>query len=256
MRAVLIASLFVLLAGCGGGGHPVPRVPAGNPSPPVHVEPDDNEKFVFHPAAPHADPLPEDPQDLAQPPSRGYRDGAGVFVYASRGGAVWVLLARRATWLSAPGTWGVFGGSVESGDRDSAGHLSFARAGEHELYEESVTVYHQTDANALRACPAHLKHWRSGGRFRTFFSRQRYVPASTFNEGYAYAVRQRLSHTFRENDQYCWVPLDELKAAALARTRTAPFTDPEGNRQSMELFSAFFGALTDPGYVAQLDALP
>jgi 8-oxo-dGTP pyrophosphatase MutT (NUDIX family) len=250
MKSLFLGSLLVLLGGCGSGGHQTPPAPAR----PEEVD----EAFVFNPVAPHADPLPHDPADAAQSlvSAAGHRDGAGVFVYADHGGSAYVLLARRAPWLSASGTWGVFGGSVETTDLDSAGHLSYARAAEHELYEESVTVYHRTDAIALRACPTHLKQWRSGLRFRTFFLEQPYIPAARFNAGYADAIRQGRHHKFRENDEYRWVRLDDLKDCAAARAQTFSFTDPQGARQDLRLFHGFFRALVDPGYRAEMNNLP
>ena len=97
---------------------------------------------------PFANPLPHDAQDVSQVWPRGtFQDSAAVLVYADHGIQTYVLMARRAPWLSSAGTWSVFMGSVERTDLDSSGAISFARAAEHELFEESVTVYHQTDAN-------------------------------------------------------------------------------------------------------------
>jgi hypothetical protein len=105
------------------------------------------------------------------------------------------------------GEGGVFGGGVGAKDTDAAGTPCYARAAEHELYEVTVSVYHATDANALRACPSHLKTFRSGWRFRAFLARQPYRSAEIFNQGYRYAEQQPLGHAFRENDTCRWVLL-------------------------------------------------
>ncbi|MDR3672712.1 MAG: NUDIX hydrolase [Holophaga sp.] len=260
---LLLAGLLWGLGGCGGGGgHQEAKSGATPPAPPRAVIPnppaDQDDGFTFNPQAPNANPLPYDPQDVAQSmvSRQGNRDGAGVFVYATHNGQTFVLLARRAPWLGSPGTWGVFGGSVETTDLDSAGRMSYSRAAEHELYEESVTVYHQTDAVALRACPSHIKQWNSGLRFRTFFSRQRYYPESRFNQGYAYAIQHRLARKYQENDEYRWVRLDDLQACAHARARSHAFRDGTGASHTLQLFNGFYRALIDPGYIAQMNALP
>jgi hypothetical protein len=180
-----MSGLTLIVIGCGGGGSGSPTPPHASSS--THSQDD---AFILNGAAPHANPFPYDAQDVAQTivSPKGHRDGAGVFVYANQGPKTYVLLARRAPWLSASGKWGVFGGSVETTDLDSAGHMSYARAAEHERYEESATVYHQTDAIALRNRRTHLKQWRSGLKFRTFFSKQPYFPEARFNQGYAYAI--------------------------------------------------------------------
>jgi hypothetical protein len=176
-------------------------------------------------------------------------------VYADQGGRLYVLLARRADWLRGKGTWGTFGGTVEPSDLDDAGHRSFSRAAEHELYEESVTIYHRTDANDLRGGPTHLHTARSGAAFRTFFSRQDYVPAERFNEGYVYA-KARKPHKFWENDKYLWVRMDEFKACVAAgrRSATFTFTDPAGASHSLNLFSGFIRVFT-PGFLHELNNL-
>ena len=96
--------------------------------------------------------MPQLGWDVASPHQNGgFSDGTGVLVYAEKDGPLYVLLARRADWLlNGKGTWGAFGGTVAPSDLDDAGNRSFSRAAEPELYEESVTVYHQTDAKDLR----------------------------------------------------------------------------------------------------------
>ena len=255
---LLLSGVLLLLAGCAGtpnsSGAPAAAqkaAPGAKPTPPRNMG------FTFNTTAPHANPLAFDAADEAQDmvSPQGHRDGAGVFVYATRAGRAYALLARRAPWLGGHGTWGAFGGSVEKTDLDATGTLSYARAAEHELYEESVTVFHQTDANDLRACPSHLKHWRSGLRFRTFFSKQAFLPAKRFNEGYAYAVKHNLKLKFRENDEFRWVPLEAVKASGRANTRTCTYVDKAGLSQTINLFPGFFAALREPGYLAVLDTL-
>ena len=185
--------------------------------------------------------------------AQGHRDSASVLVYADQGGRPYVLLARRAPWLSSAGTWGVFMGSVETTDLDDSGGMSFSRAAEHELYEESVTVYHQTDAHALRACPTHMKHYSSGLKSRTFFAKLSYLKEDLFNEGYRFAVAQNKPRKFQENDQFRWVLLDDLRAC------NAPnwvFHDVAGNPHTMRLFGVFHRILMEPGYKAVLQGLP
>ncbi len=185
----------------------------------------------------------------------GFSDGAGVLVYAEEGGQLYVLLARRADWLlNGKGTWGAFGGTVEPSGLDDAGNRSFSRAAEHELYEESATVYHKTDANDLRNCATHLHHPPGRAAFRTFFSRQDYVPAERFNAGYAYA-RQHRAHAFWENDQHLWARMDEFKACVAARKGTATFTDPAGASHTLKLFGGFIRVL-GPSFLHQLNNLP
>jgi len=219
--------------------------------------PGPDDAFTFNGSAPHANPLPHDPQDEAQTLRvRAHGDGAGIFVYSTHNHNTYVLLARRAPWLGHPGKWGVFGGGVETTDLDGSNRMSYSRAAEHELHEESVTVYHQTDALALRACPSHLKQWHSGLRFRTFFCRLPYHPESRFNNGYAYAVQHNLAHKYRENDQYRWVLLDDLKACAHAHAQSYSFRDVAGARHTLQLYHGFFWALIDSSYIAQMDNLP
>jgi 8-oxo-dGTP pyrophosphatase MutT (NUDIX family) len=274
-KQLILGSLLLVLAGCAGSGGttpgtavpaagpaqvrkpaPVPAPTAGTPAPAAAPAP--RGVFTFQPVAPHAAHLPFDAQDeaIARPGQPSKLGGAGVFVYTTHRGQEYVLLARRAKWLRGPGEWGVFGGGVEAKDTDAAGKPCYARAAEHELYEETVSVYHETDANALRACPSHLKTFRSGWRFRTFFSRQPYRSADILNQGYRYAEQQPLGHAFRENDKFRWVLLEDLKASALAKTATAAFTDVKGAKHTLVLHGPFFAALTDAGYLALLNTLP
>ena len=246
-RTLLAASaLALVLTGCpGGGGDPAAKPPPSTgtpppPTPPNGQPPVPDAGFRFHDTPPHASPLPQLGWDVASPHQNGgFPDGAGVLVYTEKDGQLYVLLARRADWLlNGKGTWGAFGGTVEPSDLDDAGNRSFSRAAEHELYEESVTVYHQTDANDLRNGATHLHHPPGRAAFRTFFSRQDYVPAERFDEGYTYA-RQHKALKFWENDQYLWVRMDEFKACVAARKRTATFTDPAGAGHTLNLFGGF-----------------
>lgn len=264
--SLLVVALAVLAAGCGGNGGGEPRA-TGNPGPvasppapnPVRLTTGDpapvSGTFTFHPTAPHARHLAFDAQDQAQPTvtRQGHRDSAAVLVYAEHRGRNHVLLARRAPWLSEAGTWSVFMGSVEATDLDSAGSMSYARAAEHELYEESVTVYHDTDANALRALPTHMKTYGSGLRSRTFFAKLPYHPEKLFNDGFAFATRQGKPRKFLENDQFRWVLLDELKAASAP---VGTFKDAAGTAHTMTLYSAFARVLVEPAYKAVLNTLP
>lgn len=199
--------------------------------------------------------LAYDPADEAHPAPAGqpYQDSAAVLPYAEHNGRTYVLLARRASWLSHPGTWGVFMGAVEATDLDATGRRSFARAAEHELYEESVSIYHRTDANALRACPTHLLQFPSGVRSRTFFTRQAYLPEQVFNEGFAYAVQHNLPIAFRKNDQFRWVLLDDLLACT---GPAASLRDAAGSRHGMNLFPVFHQVLSSPAYQDMLRNLP
>jgi predicted small lipoprotein YifL len=234
IRALLLGGAMAILAACGGGGPVLNAPPPPKPQPPP-AQPE----FHFHDQAPRAEHLPYDAQDQARPlvSPEGHRDSAAVFVYADRGNRMYVLLGRRGKSLSLPGTWGVFQGSVEETDLDATGRMSFARAAEHELYEESVTVYHDTDANALRACRAYTREYRSGLRTRTFFLRRPYLPESLFNDGYAYAAGHRKPHRFLENDQFRWVLLEDLLACGQAM---ATFQDVAGVRHPMTLYQPFY----------------
>lgn len=252
---LVLGGLGLAFPGCGGGGDSSPAAVASTP-PSTTPSPRPKKKgFVFNPMAPHAAHLSFDARDQALPRTKG-RDGAGVFVYATRNGGTYVLLGRRASWLGAAGEWNIFGGSVERTDLDSTGSMSFARAAEHELYEESVTVYHSLDANALRACPSHLKQWRVGSRYRTFFAKLPYVPREQFLEGCAYARQHSLAHAYQENDDFRWVRLEDLKAAGLARTKTALLTDVDGREATYTLFSCPYNILTEPDCQELLERLP
>jgi hypothetical protein len=99
-----------------------------------------------------------------------------------------------------------------------------------------------------------MKHWDSGLRLRTFFSRQPHVPEEQFNQGYAYAVRQGLDKKFRENDQYLWVLLEDLRASVAARGQG--FRDTAGAVHHLQLFPGFCNTLTSPGYVELMGRLP
>jgi len=233
------------LAGCGGGGASRQATPERQATPP------DTHAFTFTKPAPRANHLAFDARDEAHP-----KDSAAVSVCATHAGKKYVLLARRAPWLGGAGTWGTFGGGVDPADKDSTGSLSFARAAEHEFYEETVSVYHSTDANDLRACPTHLKRWKSGARTRTFFSSQPWIPEERFNRGYAYAVQKNLPKAYRENDAFRWVLLEDLLACAAANARTADFRDADGTVHSLELFGGFFKALRSGSYQARLRELP
>lgn len=243
--SVLLGGLLLTLAGCAGG--------SGSHSTPASPQ-DNNATFTWHGTAPFANPLPHHAQDVGRTwPAGTFQDSAAVLVYADHGNQTYVLMARRAPWLSSAGTWSVFMGGVERTDLDSSGAISFARAAEHELFEESVTVYHQADANDLRRCPSDLRTFRSGRKSRTFFARLPFVPEAQLNQGYAFAVQSGKDKKFKENDQFRWVLLQDLAAC------TAPtwdFTDVTGTRHSMNLFRVFFETLERPDYKNHLRALP
>ena len=226
-----------------------PAAPVGAPAPVKPV-------FAFQPVAPHAQVLPFDPGDEATPnPRNGKFGAAGVFVYAVHGGQRWALLARRASWLKGAGEWSAFGGVVEATDLDSTGKVSFARAAEHELYEETVTVYHGTDANAMRLCPTFMTTFKSGFKVRTFFVKQPHLPASVFNQGVLHAESQHLPKQFRENEKFLWVPLDDLLAAASAGIPSVQVTGRKGTQHALVLHGPFFKALSEPGYLAVVQGL-
>ena len=256
---VILGSLPWLFAGCGGGhqgGAPAITKP-GDPNPKPGPSPI---TYTFDQPGPHANPLPHDPQDEARTHAgQPYRDGAAVLVYADHQGRTYVLLARRDTWLSSPGTWAVFGGSVETTDLDTTRHrMSFSRAAEHELYEESATVYRGTDAVALRACRSHMKTtFNSPVKFRTFFSRQAYIPRERFVDGYQAAKQKGNAYRkFWENDDYLWVQLDELQACAAAGARTYRFTDADGTSHQLNLLSGFCRTLFTADFIQALNNLP
>lgn len=145
-------------------------------------------------------------------------------------------------------------GAVEATDKDSTGSLSFSRAAEHELYEESITVYHSVDANALRACPAVMKRGASGVRLRTFFLERPYEPKEIFEEGIVYA-RKNLPKHFQENDRFLWIRLDDLKACARAGRATATFEDPQGSKHTLDLYGGFQRVLFEQDFIAALEAI-
>lgn len=266
---LLIGGLCGILTGCGGGGNgsqaanparmDQPVKPAGgalpDPSPGQAAD-----AFQFHTPAPHAPSLPHDPADAAAlGTAGGFGDGAAVLVYADHQQQRYVLLGRRSRWLSGSGHWGVFGGGVDAGDTDDTGQPSFARAAEHELYEESVSIYHQTDAMALRQCPSHLKTAAGGARYRTFFARQDFIPETRFNAGAAYA-NQHLNapgdRKYKENDRFLWVRLSDLAACSQQGTPQASFTDPLGHARTLRLWSGFWRTLREADFRQTLSQLP
>lgn len=265
LLALALALALPLGLACGGKGGASrgepsavqgrsPRPADPDPPSPPPEEPDPL-RFTFAATAPRAASLPHEAEDEARAAGHfqnGYRDSAAVLVHALREGRTYVLLARRASWLNAPGTWSVFMGSVEATDLDDAGRPSFSRAAEHELYEESVTVYHRTDALALRACPTHVKHYAAGQKSKTFFSRQPYLPAEVFQAGYEHVRNHQKPRHFQENDAFRWVRAEDLLACT---SRTGTFTDEAGKTHAMELFKPFFFALSAPGYKDRLASL-
>jgi len=98
-----------------------------------------------------------------------------------------------------------------------------------------------------------MKHFSSGARFRTFFLKQPYVPASKFNEGYAYVVSHQKPTKFRENDEFRWVLLDDLRACSASNWT---FHDVAGSQHPMNLFSVFFNILKEPSFKAAMQDLP
>jgi len=85
--------LFLVWVGCGGGG----SGPANTPAPVPHAQ---AAGFTFNAQPPHADPLPHDAQDVAHGivTPQGYRDGAGVFVYATHGGKM--ISSGGSCWMT------------------------------------------------------------------------------------------------------------------------------------------------------------
>lgn len=287
-KSMILGGMILTLIGCSGGSDaktnpsapgqaavpkppdqpaPDPATPSPTPTATLTPEPGPGQApgpvqvpvkqgFTFNPAAPQAKALPFDPGDEATPhPRTGKLGAAGVFVYTVRDGQRKVLLAKRASWLKGAGEWSVFGGVVETTDQDSTGKVSYARAAEHELYEETVTVYHETDARAMRLCPTHMTTFRSGFKVRTFFVKQKHVPASVFNQGFRHAESHKLPMKFRENEKFRWVPLEDLMAAAATGTPAVQVLDGKGTSQTLDLHGPFFRALSEPGYLAVLKLL-
>jgi hypothetical protein len=264
-HCLLIGGLCGVLAGCGGGGgqsaSPARMDQAARPGAAPGRSPGQaSDAFQFHTPAPHAASLPHDPADTPPLLAGGsYGHGAAVLVYADHQQQRYVLLGRRSHWLSGSGHWGVFGGGVEAGDTDDTGQPSFARAAEHELYEESVSIYHETDAMALRQCPSHLKTAAGGARYRTFFARMDFIPETRFNAGAAYAV-QHLNASgdrkFKENDRFLWVRLSDLAACSQQGTPQASFTDPMGHARTLRLWTGFWRTLKEADFRQTLSQLP
>jgi hypothetical protein len=266
---LLIGGLFGILTGCGGGGSgsqaasparmDQPVKPTGG-APPAPSPGQSSDALQFHTPAPRAPSLPHDPADAAAlGTAGGFGDGAAVLVYADHQQLRYVLLGRRSHWLRGSGHWGVFGGGVDPGDTDDAGQPSFSRAAEHELYEESVSIYHQTDAMALRQCPSHLKTGAGGARYRTFFAAQPFIPETRFNAGAAYADQHLTApgdRKYKENDQFLWVRLDDLIACSQSGTDHGSFTDPQGHAHTLQLWSGFWRTLKEADFRQTLSRLP